>query len=119
MMNNPARTLLLVSAFILSAASGALADPPKPAQGDVLAGKGYAELKCTPCHAIDEATKVSPNIKAPPFKLVATSKMVTAREIDIWLQSAHPDMPDLIVAAEKRADLIAYIESLAPNKPHN
>lgn len=83
---------------------------------DAAAGKAYAAQVCAPCHAVGSDDAASVNLKAPPFKVVANSKLVTSREIDIWLQTAHPDMPDLVVPAEKRADLIAYIDSLGGGK---
>lgn len=103
----------LAAAVMMSAA---VAESAADTKGNAEAGKTYAEAKCAPCHALAKDAKVSPNVKAPPFSLVAQSKLVTSREIDIWLQTAHPDMPDLLVPASARADVIAFINSLAPAK---
>lgn len=99
------------------ASSAALADPPKPPPGSALAGKGIATIKCTGCHAVEKGATVSPNIKAPPFAVVAESKLSSVREVDAWLQHAHPDMPDLGLNAGQRGDVIAYLQSLNPKEP--
>lgn len=90
-------------------AAGALAAGP----GDPVKGLAYAKDVCAECHAVNAGAKVSPNIKAPAFQAIAHSKLVTTREITAWLQSSHPDMPDLLVPHDKREDVIAYIRSLA------
>lgn len=107
-------TLVLVAAAAI--ASVAHAEPPKK-YGDATSGKGYALLKCAECHAVDKSTKVSPNIKAPPFIVIANSKMVTVREVDQWLATAHQDMPDMNLDAHIRGDIIAYFQSLSPMDP--
>ena len=43
---------------------------------------------------------------------IANTKGMTGRALTVWLQTSHPNMPNLIVAAEDRDDLIAYILSL-------
>ena len=98
------------SAFFLSAL---LASGPSLAEGDPAVGLDYAKQKCAECHAITASAKVSPNMKAPPFGVIAKSKMVTTREIVAWLQSSHPDMPDLVLEPKERDDIVAYIKSLA------
>ncbi len=114
MRNWTAVTFIPLIAVASLAAAGAVA--AEPAKADAAAGKVFAQEKCASCHALETGAKVSSNVKAPPFALVATSKLVTSREIDIWLQTAHPDMPDLSVPANKRADVIAFIASLAAKK---
>jgi mono/diheme cytochrome c family protein len=96
---------LLAVAVLPIAASAAEA-------GDAAKGLAYAEKVCAGCHAVQAGAKVSINLKAPPFALIAHTKLVTNREISVWLQSSHPDMPDLLVPPDTRDDLIAYITSL-------
>lgn len=105
--------IALLSISALAGAGAVLAEAPKPA-GNAGSGKGFAEIKCSNCHAITRDGSVSPNIKAPPFKVIATSKLVSDREIDAWMQVAHPDMPDMQVSTDMRRDILAYIRSLAP-----
>jgi len=109
-------TLCMAAVAGVMWAQPVLADPPKPAPGVPMSGKGLAQLKCSPCHAID-GKSASPNIKAPPFPLIAKSKMVTAREVDAWLQTAHPDMPSFGLTQEQRGDIVAYFQSLWPMDP--
>jgi len=113
-MNILRATLVLAAVTALSAAANA--EPPKK-YGDPVSGKGYALLKCADCHAVKKEETISPNIKAPPFTVIAHSKMVTVREVDQWLATAHQDMPDLTLDAHIRGDLIAYFQSLSPMDP--
>ncbi len=82
------------------------------AGGNARAGLAFAEEVCSGCHSVGAGAKTSPEIKAPPFQVIADSKLVTSREIEAWLMSSHPGMPDLMVPAEKRADILAYLKSL-------
>ena len=105
------RVILAVHAFFMLAllpAAAAAAD----AAGDAKAGLAYAEEVCSQCHSVGAGAKISPVIKAPPFQVIASSKLVTSREIEAWLVSSHPDMPDMMVPADKRADILAYLKSL-------
>lgn len=81
--------------------------------GSAEAGRSYANAVCAECHSIEAGAKSSPNIAAPPFASFVTSQKLTAGAIDGWLTSSHRAMPDFAVPVEKRADLIAYIKSLA------
>lgn len=113
------RQFMICSAVALSAlagASAAQADPPKE-YGDANSGRGIALLKCAECHGVTKEDKASPNLKAPPFMVIANSKMVTVREVDQWLQSAHADMPDMALDANARGAIIAYFRSLSPMDP--
>jgi mono/diheme cytochrome c family protein len=103
----------LLPHWILAAA---LISPLPALAGDAARGQEFAERVCADCHGVRAGQEVSPNIKAPPFAVVAASRLATAREIDAWLQTAHTDMPDLHVPAATRQDLIAYIASLAKAK---
>lgn len=100
--------------------SGALAVlaviiPPALAQsstGDAAAGKSYANAACANCHSIEPGAKTSPEINAPPFAVMIGKVKLTPAQIEGWLTSSHANMPDLSVPPDKRADLVAYIESL-------
>ena len=98
---------LAILAFVLSSQTAFAAE-----LGDPVRGLAYAKDVCSECHAVQAGQKVSPNIKAPPFDVIAHSTLVTMREISAWLQSSHPDMPDLLVPHDKREDVIAYLKSL-------
>ncbi len=105
------RVILAVPAFFMLAPSPADA-VAADAAGNAQAGLAYAEEVCSGCHSVGAGAETSLNIKAPPFQVIASSKLVTSREIEAWLMSSHPDMPDLMVPADKRADILAYLKSL-------
>lgn len=113
----PARSFLVLAAAAFASAGAALAEPPKAPLGNANSGKGIATLKCAECHAVAKEATVSPNLKAPPFIVIARSKLVTVREVDAWLQQQHQDMPDLGLDGGQRGDIIAYLQSLNPMDP--
>jgi hypothetical protein len=55
---------------------------------------------------------MSRDMNAPSFTAIANLPGMTETALNAWLHSAHPTMPNLIVAPEDRADLYAYLESL-------
>ena len=81
-------------------------------KGDAAAGKVYANAACANCHSIEPGAKSSPEVNAPPFAIMINKVQMTPAQIEGWLTSSHASMPDLQVPADKRADLVAYIESL-------
>jgi hypothetical protein len=54
----------------------------------------------------------SPNLDAPDFSEVANTPGMTERALLVWLQTSHPTMPDFMIPAEVRDNLVAYIMSL-------
>jgi hypothetical protein len=43
---------------------------------------------------------------------------MTARALAVWLQTSHPSMPNIMIPAEQKDDVIAYIMSLrSPSAP--
>lgn len=107
----------VLSIAVLGAMSLAAAAEPPKVHGDAISGKGFAVLKCAQCHAVLKNETVSPNLKAPPFHVIARSKMVTVREVDQWIATAHADMPDMGLTPHIRGDIIAYFQSLNPQDP--
>ena len=80
--------------------------------GDPRAGLEFARTNCTSCHAVNSSDEKSPNTNAPAFASVAKMSGLTGRALAVWLQSSHPTMPDFIIAAKDRENIIAYIMSL-------
>ena len=106
--------------YVAAAMAGlGLAIQPAPAAEDAKSdgnaglGRSYARAACAGCHGVEATATSSPNIKAPPFVKMAKSPKLTLSEIDGWLTSSHASMPAVKVAPERRADIIAYIQSLA------
>jgi cytochrome c2 len=82
-------------------------------QGSAGTGQTYARDVCAECHSVEPGAKSSPEVKAPPFAVIAKDHGLTVSDIEGWLVSSHRHMPDFSVPPGKRADLIAYIKSLA------
>lgn len=104
------QTVASWAAVMCLSGPGAVADEAK---GSAEAGHVFANAVCAECHSIEPGAKSSPNVKAPPFATLVKSEKLTPSAIEGWLRSSHASMPDFSVPAEKRADIIAYIESLA------
>lgn len=92
---------------------GALLGGGAHAQGESTeAGLRYAHTACAECHAIGAGDDLSPNPKAPPFAHVANSPGITGVALNVILSTPHRDMPDFIIPAKDKADVVAYILSL-------
>lgn len=79
--------------------------------GNPGAGAAYAKQVCAKCHAIDP-TEPSSEPAAPPFKDVANTPGMTATALAVWLTTAHPTMPNIILDSHELDDVIAFILSL-------
>jgi mono/diheme cytochrome c family protein len=75
-------------------------------------GLALAERLCAQCHAVQKQLGTSPNRDAPPFREIASTPGMTSIALSAALQTSHATMPNIILTAEERADLIAYIISL-------
>jgi mono/diheme cytochrome c family protein len=80
--------------------------------GSAGAGLAYARTVCSECHAIRSDDLLSPNPKAPSFAKIASTPGVTGTALFVILQTPHREMPDLIIPAKEKADVVAYILSL-------
>ena len=76
------------------------------------AGLAYARTACSECHAIRSDDLLSPDPKAPSFAKIASTPGVTGTALFVMLQTPHRDMPDFIIPAKDKADVVAYILSL-------
>ena len=83
-----------------------------PAAESVQAGRKLAEAWCSSCHAIDAGGARAQATTAPDFAAVANMPSVTELSLKVFLQSSHPTMPNVILTAEQRGDLVNYILSL-------
>ena len=75
-------------------------------------GRALAERLCAQCHAVKKQQKASPNQDAPPFGEIASAPGMTSIALSAALQTSHASMPNIMLEAEERADIIAYIISL-------
>jgi mono/diheme cytochrome c family protein len=74
--------------------------------GDPAAGERFAAANCAMCHDAHGA--------APAFTRIAAMRSTTQTSLGVFLQTPHPSMPNLILSAADRNNLIAYILSLRP-----
>jgi len=96
-----ARSALLIAATTSSALSQEL--------GDRDAGERLAALNCAQCHG-----SVDTRGGAPAFSTIASMPSMTAEALNVFLQTPHATMPNLILSPDDRSDVIAYILSLRP-----
>ena len=92
----------------LSSRQAAWAQEP----GDAAKGLGYALQNCAECHGVRENEKVSPRFNIATFKRIADTPGMTGTALQVWFQTPHPNMPNLILDEPDKRDVIAYILSL-------
>ncbi len=80
--------------------------------GDPKLGLAYARKHCAECHRVERRGAVSPSAIVPSFESIANKLGMTARALNVWMQSPHPTMPNLIIPIQERDNLISYIMSL-------
>jgi mono/diheme cytochrome c family protein len=103
--------------ILSQAAAAALLLAPLPAlaqeAGNPSRGHDYARAHCAECHGVETSRDdFSPDADAPDFAVVANTPGMTERAVGVWLQTSHPNMPNLMIAPADRDDLAAYIMSL-------
>ncbi|MBS0250734.1 MAG: c-type cytochrome [Proteobacteria bacterium] len=106
----------LVTAAILATASMPSAADSQEI-GDAKRGYDFAAQHCAECHAIDFGNPKSPNADAPSFTSVAQTSGMSGRALAVWLDTTHPTMPNFVLHADDRDDVIAYIMSLKNRPP--
>jgi hypothetical protein len=67
---------------------------------------------CAECHAIQKEYARSPNANAPRFQAIASTPGMTPIALSAALNTSHHSMPNILLAADQQADIIAYILSL-------
>ncbi len=92
--------------------AAALSSVVRGHEGDVRAGATYAQEVCAQCHAVREGSLLSPNPEAPPFDKIANAEGITGTALLVILQTPHNAMPDLLLPAQAKANVIASILSL-------
>jgi mono/diheme cytochrome c family protein len=95
---------LLIAGLAISAKAQEIGDP--------VAGLAYAKQVCASCHAVLVNEQISPLPQAPTFQSVANTRGMTATALNVWLQSSHPTMPNIMLTETNRDNVIAYITSL-------
>jgi mono/diheme cytochrome c family protein len=80
--------------------------------GQASRGLALAQRLCAECHAIQKEYARSPNANAPRFQAIASTPGMTAMALSAALNTSHQSMPNVLLAADEQADIIAYILSL-------
>ena len=75
-------------------------------------GLVLAQRLCAECHAIQKEYSRSANANAPRFQAIASIPGMTATALSAAFNTSHRAMPNIILAADEQADIIAYILSL-------
>ncbi|MGO9172706.1 MAG: cytochrome C [Rhodomicrobium sp.] len=102
----------MVRVIAIALLMAALSSGARAQEGDADAGLAYALGVCGQCHAVREGATISPKPKAPPFSYIAGTPGMTGAALLVILQTPHQEMPDLILTAKEKADVVAYILSL-------
>ena len=93
--------------LLMSLITSGLVHAQQPEAGLVL-----AKHDCAECHAVEKGAFVSPKAAAPRFEVIANTPGMTATALTAALLTSHRTMPNLILNANERSDVIAYILSL-------
>jgi mono/diheme cytochrome c family protein len=75
-------------------------------------GFALAQRLCSECHAIQKEYARSPNVNAPRFQAIASIPGITDVALSAALNTSHHSMPNIMLAVDEQADIIAYILSL-------
>jgi mono/diheme cytochrome c family protein len=75
-------------------------------------GRVLARQVCAECHTVGRQLSRSPNAEAPSFAAVAATPGMTAMALNVFFQTSHRNMPNLILTADQTREIIAYITSL-------
>ena len=75
-------------------------------------GLALAQRLCAQCHAVRKDQARSPNENAPGFEVIASVPGMTATALSAAINTSHRSMPNIMLEADERANIIAYILSL-------
>lgn len=106
--------IMLVRVGVLAAgfiASGAVASEAEEL-GYVDAGFKFAGERCAECHDITSRNPMTTGSGIPTFATVANTPGMTRTSLVVWMQTSHPEMPNLILEPQDLDNVIAYILSL-------
>ena len=79
--------------------------------GDAAAGHALAQRWCAVCHKVEAGAKQVEDVP-PTFESVAQMPSTTETSLKVWLQTSHPNMPNLRLSDGEMNDVVAYILSL-------
>lgn len=90
-----------------------VAIPVRAQESDSVAGRNYAIQHCTECHDVGAGPRRPVRtLDAPAFRAIADAPTTTATGLSVFLTTPHANMPNFIIPAQDRGNVIAYILSL-------
>ena len=94
-------------------AAGTLFNVPVFAQdtGNATRGWKLAVRTCAGCHWVRHEGK-SGSLRAPTLAAIANTKGMSAMALNVALLTSHHSMPNIVLDAQDRADVIAFILTL-------
>ena len=94
-------------------AAGAILNAQLFAQeiGNATRGWKLAIGNCTDCHWVRHEGK-SGSLRAPTLTAIANTEGMSAIAINVALLTSHRSMPNIVLNAQERADVIAFILTL-------
>ena len=96
----------------LATASSYAQAPSAPARTDIQKGRALAREVCAECHAIRRQGGRSPNGEAPSFASVAATPGMNEMALNVFFQTSHRNMPNLILNSDQVREISAYILNL-------
>jgi mono/diheme cytochrome c family protein len=111
MTSQTARTILALVACALAHAARA-----EDAES-IERGRAMVTERCARCHAIDKSS-ASPHKSAPPFWTLGARYPIEDLEEAFaeGIVVGHPDMPNFEFSASEINDILAFLESLQPER---
>lgn len=76
-------------------------------------GRWTADAHCGGCHQVAPGAEAARRSGVPSFVLLASARP-QPEAVQAWLATPHPNMPPFQLTVEERANLAAYMVSLAP-----
>jgi cytochrome c len=103
--------IVALGATALCAIEPALAQQSPAAQR----GLTFVREHCAQCHAVDRVSE-SPLTIAPPFRTLLLKHPIESlrRRLSEGITASHPTMPQFRLELDQVADVVAYLETLAP-----
>jgi mono/diheme cytochrome c family protein len=105
-MTRRAAALVPCLAVLVASACAAPASAADAAQGERLARRWCAE-----CHVV-APDQTRARADAPSFAAISATRRIP--QIEGFLRQNHPQMPDMSLSRDEIANLIAWMQSLAP-----
>ena len=75
-------------------------------------GRKFSQGLCAECHGVLPDEVISPRFNIASFKRISNTPGMTEQALSIWLTTSHSTMPNFILEAEDRRNVVAYNASL-------